>query len=393
MDLNSAPRRALRKLRMEGLSELLAEGRTTLYVDLLLHRGLYHHVLLDRLEIVTRNDIRRLPGYVQYENTDARVKYKGQRGLGDEGKRFEAADRFVCELNSAWLLGPVGPVLTSEGKIIAETVAPPPLVERRVGVSLAQSMDKNGIRRTLDALSGNIRPDCQFETAAFAVPAWGNYYHWTVECLIRTRLLERHGEATGTYPTLLVPENRPRWMDETLDLLDYSGPVTGLNSCIAAVDTLVVPTFPDPTPAECHWLRERMRTGAGVGGGSSQERVFIARDDATVRRISNQSAVRQVLDQHDIDIYLLNELSVREQVKLFSQAELVVAPHGAGLTNIIYGEELAVVELFGEKTVGTFDRIAENMSHNYRYINCEQDGVDIFVSPGKLDQEINQILE
>jgi hypothetical protein len=378
---------------MDGLSELLAEGWTTLYVDLLLHRGFYHHVLLNRIEIITRNDIRRLPGYVQYENTDARVKYKGQRGLGDEGKRFEAANRFVCELNSAWLLGPVGPALTSEGKIIAETVAPPPLVKRRVGVGLARSMDKNGIRQTLDALSSNIRPNCQFETAAFAVPSWRNYYHWTVECLIRARLLERHGEATGKYPTLLVPEDRPRWMDETLNLLDYSGPVAGLDSCIAAVDTLVVPTFPDPTPAECCWLRERMRTGAGVNGGSSQERVFIARDDATVRRISNQDAVKRVLDRHDIDIYLLNELSVREQVELFSKAEFVVAPHGAGLTNIIYGEELAVVELFGEKTVGTFDRIAENMGHNYRYLICEQDGVDIFVSPDKLDQAINQMLE
>jgi len=35
------------------------------------------------------------------------------------------------------------------------------------------------------------------------------------------------------------------------------------------------------------------------------------------------------------------ELSAR----LFSQAEIVVAPHGAGLTNILFAENLIVIEL------------------------------------------------
>jgi len=34
-----------------------------------------------------------------------------------------------------------------------------------------------------------------------------------------------------------------------------------------------------------------------------------------------------------------------DQVRLFSQAEIVVAPHGAGLTNILFAENLIVIEL------------------------------------------------
>lgn len=392
MDLSSDPKRALRKLRMDGLNKLLAEAKKTLLVDVLLHQGLYHYLLLDRLNTVTQYDIQGYPRYTRYEETDTRVKYKGRDGLGENGDRYGTGDRFVCEFDGALLLGPVGPAITSQKEIIAESVAPPPLVERRVGVGLAQSMYKNGIRRTLNALSEDVTPDRHFETAALTISPWSNYYHWTVECLIRVRLLEIHGEATGTYPAVLVPEDRSSWMDETLEILDYSGPIIGFEGGIASVNTLVVPTYPDPTPAECRWLRDRMRTGGGVDISESQDRVFIARDDATVRRISNRATVNRVLNRYNIESYLLSELSVREQIELFSNAELVVAPHGAGLTNILYGDDLTVLELFGNKTVATFDRIAENMSHNYYYLQCEQDGLDIRVNARKLDETLQDIL-
>ena len=378
---------------MDGLGELLTEGWDTLYVDALLYRGMYQNILLEHLDIVTRDELRELPGYVEYEETDARVKYKGRDGLGDDGERFNAVNRFIYEESDALFLGPVGPGITSDGEVISESVAPPPLVERRVGVCLAQSIDENGVRRTLNALSGEVTPDRSFDTAAFVVPPWPNYYHWTMESLLRVRLLEIHGEVTGTYPTLIVPRDRSSWVDETLSLLDYAGPVAGFNGGIAAVDTLVVPTYPDPTPAECRWLRDRMRTGAGIDITESRERVFVARDDATVRRISNRDAVERVLNQYDIDSYLLGELSVREQVELFSNAELVVAPHGAGLTNILYGDDLTVVELFGDKLVATFDRIAENMDHTYQYLECGQDGVDIHVNPDLLNQKLSDLLQ
>ncbi|GAB7095462.1 hypothetical protein JCM30237_26160 [Halolamina litorea] len=392
MDLSSAPRRALRKLRMDGLSELLTEGRNTLLVDVLFYRGLYHRALLNRIDTETQDDLRSHPNYVRYEESNARVKYKGGNGLGDDGERYDVSDRFVCELNNSWLLGPVGPALTARGNVVLESVGAPFLFPRRVGVGLAQSMDENGIWRTLNALSGDVTPDRRFDTAAFAVPPWANYYHWTVECLIRVRLLERHGDATGTYPTLLVPEDRSAWMDETLGMIDYAGPVAGFGGGIAAVDTLVLPTFPDPTPAECRWLRERMRAGTAADVGKSRERVYIARDDATVRRVSNQDAVERVLKRYGVETFLLGELSVREQVELFSNAELVVAPHGAGLTNILYSDDLTVIELFGKKTVATFDRIAENMDHEYQYLQCQQDGIDIRVDIDRLDQKLNSVV-
>lgn len=45
--------------------------------------------------------------------------------------------------------------------------------------------------------------------------------------------------------------------------------------------------------------------------------------------------------------YTLEDMSFSDQVRLLSQAEMVVAAHGAGLTNIIFSQNLIVIELFG----------------------------------------------
>lgn len=393
MELDQLPARSLRKLRKDGVEELIHEGCTILIQDMFLYRIMYKKFLENKIDVLTRRAVYEREHCHTFDEFNELMRLKGPAGFRglDDPREYTAGDRFACEFANATLLGPAGPGLTEQGTVIADTIGTPPLVPRRTGVSIVQSMTSNGIRPTLNALQGEVSPNQRIGTASLATSPWNNYYHWTVECLLRARLLEKYGDETGTYPTLLVPKDRSSWMDESLELLDYSGDVKGFGKGITKVDTLVVPTFPDPIPRECFWMRDRMRSGLEITDNSGQ-RIFIGREDATVRRIANRDAVQQVLDRYNIDTYLLGELSVREQADLFSSAELVVGPHGAGLTNILYGEELTVVELFGDKTMATFDRLAENMNHDYRYLQCEQDGLDIRVEVDKLDETLRDIL-
>lgn len=394
MDLGKIPARSLRKLRKDGIEELAREGCDVLLDDLLLYRIVYKKLLRGRISTLSREKIYKRDRCHIFDEFDGSMRLKGPdgfRGL-DEPTQYTPGDRFVCEFSNATLLGPVGPGLTEQGTVIADTVGTPPLVPRRTGVSIAQSMRANGIRSTIEALRGEATPERRIDTATLAASPWNNYYHWTVECLLRVRLLERYGDKTGTYPTLLVPAERSSWMDESLERLGYSGDIASFEEGVTRVDTLVVPTFPDPIPEECFWIRNRMRGGPEPSTHRS-DRVFVARGDATVRRIANRDAVQQVLDSHNIQTYLLSDLSVGEQIELFSHAELVVGPHGAGLTNILYGKDLTVVELFGDKTMATFDRLAENMNYNYRYLQCEQEGLDIRVNVDELDETLQDILK
>ncbi|GAB3313434.1 glycosyltransferase family 61 protein [Haloplanus salinarum] len=394
MDLNKLPARSLRKLRKDGVGAFLSEGRDVLIQDLFLYRIVYKQFLEQKVGVLTRDEIYEQEHCFIFDESREAIRFKGSAGFRgvDHPKEYTSGDRFVCEFSNATLLGPIGPGLTDQGTVIADTVGTPPLVPRRTGVSIAQSMTANGIRPTLNALRDEVTPDQRIGTATLAVSPWNNYYHWTVECLLRARLLEKYGDETGTYPTLLVPKERPSWMDESLQLLAYSGEIAGLGSGIIEVETLVVPTFPDPIPRECFWIRDRMRANV-ESNDDHGERIFVSRGDATVRRIANRDAVQRVLDYHDIDTYVLGELSVKEQVELFSDAELVLGPHGAGLTNILYGTDLIVIELFGDKTMTTFDRLAENLGHDYRYLQCEQDGLDIRVDVDQLEEILQDALE
>jgi len=393
MDIGQIPARSVRKFTKDGARELIQEGRNVLIQDLFLYRVLYKNVLEGNITHLTRNEIYDLNECQFFEYFDESVRYKGAAGFRgmDQPKQYAAGDRFVCEFDDATILGPVGPGLTKRGVVIADTVGTPPLTSRRTGVSLAQSISKNGIKPTLNALQGEATHTHEIDVAAHAVSPWNNYYHWTVECLLRVRLLEQYGDRTGTYPTLLVPDKRPSWIDESLELINYTGNVMGLKPEITNVETLVVPTFPDPIPRECTWIRDRMQKQVTADDKHSPH-VFVARQDATVRRIANRDVVQQVFDRYNIDTYLLGELSVSEQISLFNNAEVVVGPHGAGLTNILYGSDLSVIELFGDKTMATFDRLAEHMGHEYHYLQCEQEGLDIRVDAKKLEGTLDDVI-
>jgi hypothetical protein len=395
MELGKVPGRAYRKLRADGPSALVREGRELLVTDLCYHSLCYDRLLHDRIDVLERADLRARPSTRVYDRFDGTIRYKGTGAsrLLDDPARYEPGDRFVAELPDATILGPSGPALTADGRIVGDTVGIPSLVRRRGGAGVARSMAQNGPLRTLRALRGDATPDDRLGTVALAVPTWANYYHWTVECLCRIRLLERYGADTGEYPTLLVPDDRASWMDESLAIAAYDGPVADWDGGIARADRLVVPTFPDPIPVECRWLRDRM-LGDSIGAAEdgTGERVYISRRDATVRRVSNWRSVRRVLDEFDIQSYVLSDLSVREQTDLFARADLVVGPHGAGLTNVIYGDDLSVIELFGSKQMATFDRLAELCGHEYTPLQCRPDGVDVRVDPERLRSAIREAL-
>jgi hypothetical protein len=68
--------------------------------------------------------------------------------------------------------------------------------------------------------------------------------------------------------------------------------------------------------------------------------------------------------------YFLEEMTIQEQIDLFYAAEIVVAIHGAGLTNIIYSPtEIIVIELFPTSFVlPHYYYLAKSLNHKYYYL-------------------------
>lgn len=394
MNLKNAPWRAYHKLRLDGARTLLRAIYETVSVNILGYRIIHQRLLSGRLSRMSREELRS-EGHCQvYEDCTGEVPSKQEGGVPSDDSAVETywpGDRFVCSIPNVTLLGPVGPGVTNDRRLIEETVAIPHKSDRRIGVAMAKALVKTGPRQVRQVITGNGIPDCEFETAAILYPPWNNYYHWTIETLPRIRSLERYAEVNGEYPVLLVPDSRPSWMDETLEQINYQGRVEGWSGEVAYIEKLVIPVFPDPTPEECKWLRARMQSTTQTTEVEAQKNIFVSREDATVRRVKNMSEIRPVLRKHNFETHVLSELTIAEQIGLFATADIVVAPHGAGLANLVYADDISVIELFGRKKIASFARLAHMLGHEYTPVDCEQRGVNITVNPEQLETAIGSI--
>ncbi|AMW28495.1 MULTISPECIES: glycosyltransferase family 61 protein [Arthrospira] len=110
-----------------------------------------------------------------------------------------------------------------------------------------------------------------------------------------------------------------------------------------------------------------------------QNRIFISRQKAAngKRNILNEEELFEILRKFGFQKYFLEEMTIREQMDLFYDAEIVVGAHGAGLTNIIYSDKINVIEIFGTKFIWApnFYFLAKSMNHNYYYL-CSDENLD-----------------
>jgi len=101
----------------------------------------------------------------------------------------------------------------------------------------------------------------------------------------------------------------------------------------------------------------------------NNERILISRAGCSSRRILNEEQLVQALGSLGFEKYTLEKMSPHDQVDLFSRAECVVAPHGAGLANLLFSSQTSVIELFGSSfVVPHYYLLCKAMGHPYQYI-------------------------
>lgn len=97
-------------------------------------------------------------------------------------------------------------------------------------------------------------------------------------------------------------------------------------------------------------------------------RIFISRAKSRRRRIVNEEELYSGLKQYGFVSCPLEDLAIEEQIALFYDAEMVVAPHGAGLVNLLFSSRVKVLELFSGPLVRPhFYYVCKSLGHDYRY--------------------------
>lgn len=107
---------------------------------------------------------------------------------------------------------------------------------------------------------------------------------------------------------------------------------------------------------------------------SSNQRIYVSRGNVTRRKVINELEVISVLEDYGFTAISMDGKTLQEQVKIFSSAEAIVAPHGAALTNLLFIQPgTTVIELIPHGFVNNcFYVLANYGKAHYAYLQGER---------------------
>lgn len=283
---------------------------------------------------------------------------------------------FVLEVQNAKLIGSTAVGFDEAGSIISETVSGNPDCIKYIPAKTL----------LLEKLSNWLAP--QLEVACSLTNWNSGYFHWLIDCLTRLEGIEYYQAQTGIKPTLIIHANPQEWQIESLKLLGYApDDCIQWNGSSTKVKKLIVPSFRREyniiSPTACQWLRQRLLSNLPNSHStlSLSPRIYLSRPKSVGRNIINEDEVMAVLAPLGFVAYTMEELSFADEIRLFSQAEIVIAPHGAGLTNMIFApQNLIVIDLFGSFGTPCFFALAQALGFHY---GCLGEGFDPKNKTGK----------
>ena len=114
-----------------------------------------------------------------------------------------------------------------------------------------------------------------------------------------------------------------------------------------------------------------------------RKKIYIRREDAHYRKIINEADLIDILRNNNFEIINPNHFEILEQIKIFSNADLIISPHGSNLSNLIFTKKgTKVIEIrpnFQEpyeiNIADRYKKIANSFSLDYSIVNA--DTVDV----------------
>ncbi|GCL73799.1 glycosyltransferase family 61 protein [Paenibacillus naphthalenovorans] len=261
---------------------------------------------------------------------------------------------FVAVIPGGRLWGPRGAVITPDNKLLWD-------------VSL-EFWESSPEQHSVFQQAG-LPPveHCSETLGVLTYTASDSYFHWMLDVLPRIALLRKTGIAIDKFVFNTNYNPPPSFHTETLDML---GIPPGARLTIGTVNVhlqakLLVSSLVGYHSNYPRWavdfLRDAFSKYSGAGDANEYKRLYISREDANYRKITNEDQVMDLLGKYRFQKVVLSKLSVEQQIRIFSSAEIIIAPHGANLTNLVFCKRgTKVIEIFSPYYINTIYWIMSN---------------------------------
>lgn len=273
---------------------------------------------------------------------------------------YTQPELFICEIENPLIHFNTGTLATIDGCLIAES----DMNENRLKESRVYG---DFIRSPTVSLKG-------FYTTLMTKYKT-DYAHWMIDVLPRAYGLWHW---KGETPTILMPAETP---EKFRSILQYCVP-EGIPIKYdryegwGEIERFVFVSYAVNNqsayyPVEVRdFLRDKIFSALSiVEDHLYQNRIYIARR-GDKRRLINEDEIVKYLSDLNFHVYELEDLSFEAQVRLFHDAEVVIAPHGAGLVNLLFsGPDTQILEFFGtEHPLTWYYLLAQAMGQPYHYL-------------------------
>lgn len=223
-----------------------------------------------------------------------------------------------------------------------------------------------------------------------------NYYHWTTESLTRLAMFaEYSGDSYKDYD-IVIAKDAPSFVKESLVQLfkiQENKIITWRNNEAGAIKKCILLSCPfirnektEMTNVYCLPLYKLLNTISLRNIPSVQntpEYLIISRANVNQRKLLGDEKIIQAFPSIPFKIIYTEEMSYAEQVTTFRNAKIIIAPHGAGLVNLVYvTKDPLVIEVFPTirkiRDAGAYHQFARALNINYHLlvkqpVNKDQD--------------------
>lgn len=179
----------------------------------------------------------------------------------------------------------------------------------------------------------------------WVIDEWSaNYFHWMTDCL--PRIWE--GQEKDPACPVILPESFKSlgYVTQTLDLLKLKVEFFKSRENLR-VDTLILTARTAPFPHFNIPIIQKTRVKLAANPVQKPwKKVFVSRKLAVKRKAHNELEVELLLRKKGFEIVNAEQLTLKQQIQLMSETELLVCLHGAALANMLFMQEgMKVLEL------------------------------------------------